>query len=144
MSNPSKQQVTRIAAYGLVLQQQHILLCRISAQLPDAGYWTLPGGGIEFGEDPAQAMMREVNEETGLAVKPRGVAGIASFHDEHEDHVFHGIRIIYYTELIGGTLRNELNGSTDLCAWWSLDEARTLQLVDLTEIGLGLVFSKGE
>jgi 8-oxo-dGTP diphosphatase len=87
-------------------------------------------------------MMREVNEETGLVVKPRGVAGIDSFHEEYEDHAFHGIRIIYYTELIGGTLRNELSGSTDLCAWWSLDEARTLPLGDLAEIGLDLAFAK--
>ncbi len=143
MSNSSKRQITRIAAYGLVLENQHILLCRISNQLPvDAGFWTLPGGGIDFGDDPAQAMMREVNEETGLIAKPCGLAGIDSFHEENEDHTFHGIRIIYYTELIGGTLRNELNGSTDLCAWWSLDEARTLPLVDLTEIGLDLSFPK--
>ena len=143
MLNSSKRQITRIAAYGLILEHQRILLCRLSDQLPiDAGYWTLPGGGIDFGEDPTQAMMREVNEETGLIVKPRGLAGIASFCKENEDHAFHGIRIIYYTELIGGTLRNELNGSTDLCAWWSLDEARTLPLVDLTEIGLELAFSK--
>jgi 8-oxo-dGTP diphosphatase len=141
MSDALKRQVTRIAAYGLVLQRQRILLCRILAQLPiDASYWTLPGGGIEFGEDPVDAMMREVNEETGLVVKPRDVAGIASFHEEDEDHAFHGIRIIYYTELIGGTLRNELNGSTDLCAWWSHDEARKLPIVDLTEIDLDLAF----
>lgn len=143
MSGESKRQVTRIAAYGLVLQQQRILLCRISADIPVyAGYWTLPGGGIEFGEDPARAMMREVNEETGLVVKPCGVAGIDSFYEEYEDHDFHGIRILYYTELISGTLRNELSGSTDLCAWWSLDEARTLPLGDLAEIGLELAFSK--
>jgi 8-oxo-dGTP diphosphatase len=140
MLNASKRQITRIAAYGLVLQHQRILLCRISEQLPiDAGYWTLPGGGIDFGEDPVAAMIREVNEETGLVVKPLGVAGIASFQEENEDRAFHGIRIIYHTELIGGTLRNETNGSTDLCAWWSYDEVRALQLVDLVEIGLDLV-----
>ncbi len=143
MLNSSKRQITRIAAYGLVLQHQRILLCRLSEQLPiDAGYWTLPGGGIDFGEDPVNAMMREVNEETGLIVKPRGLAGISSFHEENEDRAFHGIRIMYYAEFIGGTLRNELDGSTDLCAWWSLDEARALPLVDLTEIGLDLAFPK--
>ena len=138
-----KKQITRIAAYGLVLQNQHILLCRISEQEPrDVGYWTLPGGGLNFGEAPVEAMVREVSEETGLIVRSLGVASIDSILKENEDHDFQGIRIIYHTELIGGTLTNELDGSTDLCAWWSYKEAKNLPLVDLTEIGLELAFSK--
>ena len=139
----SKKQITRIAAYGLVLQRQRILLCRISSKFPrDAGRWTLPGGGLNFGEAPVEAMMREVNEETGLIVRSLGVAGVDSILKKNEDHDFQGIRIIYHTELMGGTLTNELDGSTDLCAWWSYEEAKGLPLVDLTEIGLDLAFSK--
>lgn len=139
-----KPQYTRLSAYGLILQEARILLCRISHQLPnDAGFWTLPGGGIEFGEDPVDAMMREVSEETGLEVRPRGVAGINSLHIEEAERAFHGIRIIYATELIGGALRNEIGGTTDLCAWWSLDEARRLPLVGLAEVGLALAFPPG-
>ena len=109
----------------------------------DAGYWTLPGGGLNFGEDPVEAMTREVSEETGLIVRSLGVAGIDSFLRKNEDYDFQGIRIIYHTELIGGTLTNELDGSTDLCAWWSYEEAKKLPLVDLTEIGLDFAFSNG-
>jgi len=108
------------------------------------GSWTLPGGGLDFGEDPADAMVREVMEETGLEVRPRGLAGIDSFCVEEEDRAFHGIRIMYRTELVGGVLRNELDGSTDLCAWWTLEEAEQLPLVDLTEVGLKLAFTSGK
>lgn len=39
-------QRTRVAAYGLITDGEHILLCRISQELPRiAGLWTLPGGG---------------------------------------------------------------------------------------------------
>ena len=138
-----KKQITRIAAYGLVLQNQRILLCRLSEHLPrDAGYWTLPGGGLNFGEAPVEAMVREVSEETGFIVRSLGVASIDSILKENEAHDFQGIRIVYHTELIGGKLTNELDGSTDLCAWWSYKEAKRLPLVDLTEIGLDLAFSK--
>ena len=139
----SKKQITRIAAYGLVLQDQRILLCRLSEQVAkeDVGRWTLPGGGLDFGEDPAEAMMRELREETGLDVRPLGLAGVNSVFIQNEEHDFQGIRIIYHAALIGGTLTNELDGSTDLCAWWSYEEAKNLPLVDLTEIGLELAFS---
>lgn len=135
------EQITRVASYGLILKAEKILLCRISADFHmDAGYWTLPGGGIDFGEDPVDAMVREVREETGLAVRSKGVAGIDSFCDWQEQRAFHGIRIIYFTEILGGELTYEIEGTTDYCAWWSLEETRDLPLVDLTVAGLKLAF----
>ena len=136
-----RQQITRVSAYGLIVQNERILLCRVSRHLPlDAGFWTLPGGGIDFGEDPTNAMIREVYEETGLSVRPLEIAGIDSLYLEEADRAFHGIRILYRTELIGGELRSEVDGTTDLCAWWSLEEARQLPLVDLVSVGLGIAF----
>ena len=132
---------TRIAAYGLVLKDNKILLCKISKQFPKAaGFWTLPGGGLEFGEDPADTVVREVEEETGLLIKPLSVAGIDSFTQEDNDHAFHGIRILYHTELLGGELRYEKDGSTDLCEWWTYKEALNLPLVSLVSAGLSLAF----
>jgi ADP-ribose pyrophosphatase YjhB (NUDIX family) len=137
----TRQQFTRIAAYGLVIQAERILLCRISSQLPnDAGFWTLPGGGINFGEDPVSGMIREVYEETGLSVRPLGIAGIDSLYLEDADRLFHGIRILYRTEVVGGVLRYEIDGTTDLCAWWPHQEAYQLPLVDLAIVGLKLAF----
>ena len=137
----SHRQITRISAYGLILQDGRILLCRISDHLPvDAGYWTLPGGGINFGEDPVDAMAREVREETGLSVRALDIAGIDSFYVKEAEREFHGIRIIYRTEIVGGALRYEVDGTTDLCAWWSRKEARGLPLVDLVSAGLEMAF----
>lgn len=134
-------QVTRIAAYGLILKDEQILLCRLSRTLThDAGYWTLPGGGLEFGEDPATAMRREVHEETGLIVKAGAIAGIDSFTTHEPKRAFHSLRIIYHTAVVGGVLRPEANGSTDLCAWWTLEQTHHLPLVDLVKTGLKLAF----
>ena len=55
-----KLQRTRVSAYGLVTDPDRILLCRVSKALPRwQGQWTLPGGGINFGEAPQDAMVRE-------------------------------------------------------------------------------------
>jgi 8-oxo-dGTP pyrophosphatase MutT (NUDIX family) len=63
-------QVTRIAGYGIVLGDAgRLLLCRLSADELYPGWWTLPGGGIDFGEDPCDAALRELTEETACLAR---------------------------------------------------------------------------
>jgi 8-oxo-dGTP pyrophosphatase MutT (NUDIX family) len=47
-------------------------------QRSDGGQWGLPGGSVEVGESLATAVVREVNEETGLTVVPRRLIGVYS------------------------------------------------------------------
>lgn len=136
----TKNQITRVAAYGLVTSADRILLCRISEQLPEhVGSWTLPGGGLEFGESPTDAMVREVQEETGLFVRAAEIAGIDSLVIEREDAIFHSVRILYFSEILGGDLSNEADGTTDLCDWHDIRDVRRLPIVDLVDRALDLI-----
>ncbi len=133
-------QVTRAAAYGLATDADQILLYRISDQLPQhAGLWTLPGGGMEFGEDPAFTMAREVEEETGLVVRSTGLAGIDSLVIQREDTVFHSLRIFYFAEALGGELSNEVDGTTDRCDWHRIMDVQSLPTIDLVHRALDLL-----
>ena len=136
-----KEQYVRVAAYGLVTYDNKMLLCRISKELPRwEGQWTLPGGGLDFGEHPEDAVIREIKEETGLHVRVGDIATIDSIHDDSGTRDFHGIRIIYRTIYMGGELRNEVAGTTDACQWFSLEEIQSLTLVDIATLGVKLVF----
>ncbi len=141
MPNSVKKQKTRVAAYGLIKHEDSILLCRLSHQVPKKqGYWTLPGGGVEFGEHPADAMVREVMEETGLSVTAGNVITVDSMRVDSEDHDYHGIRIIYATTFLHGELKFEKNGTTDFCQWVRQDEITSLPLVELAKTGVDLLF----
>lgn len=104
-----------------------MLLCRASPGLSVAGQWFLPGGGVEFGESPDAAVVRELAEETGLIGEVDSVAGIDS-HVRTDAGVggTHAVSIVHRVRIVGGELRDEIGGSTDRCAW--LDPAAIADL----------------
>ena len=136
MMIPSKR--TRISAYALLLREQSILLVRCSADTDPPGEWTLPGGGIEFGEDPAHAAVREVKEETGYDIALGDVLTIDSRVIRAREIDHHVIRIIYAAKILAGELAVEVNGSTDACEWIPLDRVADHPLVELARIAARL------
>jgi 8-oxo-dGTP pyrophosphatase MutT (NUDIX family) len=132
---------TRVGAYAVSQDPDgRILLCKFAAGFGLSGLWTLPGGGLEFGEDPAVGVLRELEEETGLNGKVQELLTVSSrmavVNGRRGPYDLHSVRIVYRVEIVGGTLRYELNGSTECCGWFYPGEAQALPLVDLAEIGL--------
>ncbi len=60
----------RVVVGGAVLDQGRLLAARRSAPPELAGRWELPGGKVEPGETPEQALVRELREELGVDVEP--------------------------------------------------------------------------
>jgi 8-oxo-dGTP diphosphatase len=133
---------TRIAAYAVVRDDlERVLLCRLSIDELDVG-WTLPGGGIDPGEDPADAVVREVREETGLDGRVVELLGIDSRvypPRPGRELSLHAIRVIYRMEALDGELRDELEGSTDRAEWFSRAEIESLPRVDLVDAALAML-----
>ncbi|WP_092557837.1 NUDIX domain-containing protein [Actinoplanes derwentensis] len=109
----------RAAAYGVCRSTGgQVLLTRGSADCAFPGVWSLPGGGIDQGEHPADTVVREFAEETGLDVRITGVrAVLADLARLPDDSIEHTDRIVYDVEVTGGTLRPETAGTSDLAAW---------------------------
>lgn len=72
------------AVAGIVLQEGRLLLVRRAAGQTYAGKWCIPCGHIEWGEEIRAALVREMQEETGLTVCPQRVYNVYSnFHAAH-------------------------------------------------------------
>src|SRR3954463_11621377 len=97
--------IRRVGAYGICRDAAgRVLLARNSGLSEFPGQWTLPGGGVEQGEHPDQAVVREFGEETGLRVRIDGlhtvtadVLRLPAGPLEHTD------RLVYDVTPVGGT-----------------------------------------
>lgn len=72
-----------ISAKGILVREGCVLLAA-----NDRGEWELPGGRIEAGETPEEALIREFQEETGLAVRPRRLVDAGFFEPTPGHSVF--------------------------------------------------------
>jgi len=134
--------VSRVSAYGLLVRDEKIMLCRLSSRvMRSAGRWTLPGGGLDFGESPENGMVREFSEETGLVVKAGPLVAVDSLSDEVNGTHFHSVRILYKAIYVSGELQFEQEGTTDLCQWFAEQQALALPLIGLSQLGVRHAFS---
>lgn len=143
MANPAS--VQRIGAYGIAIWRERLLLCRISSHGRPAGYWNLPGGRIEHGEDPRTTLGREFIEETGLEVVESELVDVTSTHlmaqgadDAPED--FHGLAVIYRVRVEGPDIHVvEVDGTTDTVEWVSLQRVRERDCLTIVDHALNHV-----
>ncbi|MET7855449.1 NUDIX domain-containing protein [Streptomyces avermitilis] len=131
----------RLAAYAVCVEDGRVLLAR---HVPPEGgsNWTLPGGRVEHGEDPFDAVIREVAEETGyaavvgrlLGVDSRVIpAALARAGVEHRN-----VGVFYRVRITGGRLRPEPSGEIAESVWTLFSDVAGLRRSSLVDIGLAL------
>lgn len=109
---------------AVVVDAERLLMIR-RAQPPGQGLWSLPGGRVELGETLAQAVVRELSEETGL----EGVCGplvgwVERFVDDrHLVILDFEVTVLDPEPLAAG-------GDADAAAWVPLDDVAEQPLVD--------------
>jgi len=143
-------QRTYLGAYALALDaHDRLLLCRLSAACIEAGHWTLPGGGVDWGESPERTVVRELQEETGLTASRMELARhvfsevYPNTGEELGDPVHH-VGLLYRVQEPIGVLRPEVAGTTDHCGWFSEVEVLQLPLTALARFALSIAWDKGE
>jgi ADP-ribose pyrophosphatase YjhB (NUDIX family) len=91
----------KIDSRGVVFRNDALLLVR---ELADDGRWTLPGGWADPNESPAEAVVREVWEETGYETRATRLLAVydRSKHPHVPPHPYHVYKLFFQCDLVGG------------------------------------------
>jgi 8-oxo-dGTP diphosphatase len=117
---------------AVIFRGEEVLLVR-RGQEPAKGSWSLPGGVVEVGEDLTAAILREVQEETGLTVKVLGITAVLDriYRDEADKVPYHYVLVDFACEYVAG----EVTPGSDAAdaRFVSLDTLKALPLPSFTE-----------
>lgn len=108
-------EVTIVAKIFILNDDGLILTIRRAAQDTHPGRWDLPGGGVDFGENPNSAVIREAKEEVGLIIESPIIFFVGSKNEEK-----YVVELLYYAQYDGSEIK--LSEEHDQIAWVTKDE----------------------
>lgn len=122
--------IAPICAVGAIIFKQDSVLLIQRGNAPGYGKWSIPGGAVHLGESLEDAVVREVEEETQLRVRPIQIGKVVDriYRDGNGKIQYHFIIVDYLCEVLEG----EPQPSTDAAAvsYFKMEELKNL---DLTE-----------
>ncbi|HEY1179695.1 MAG TPA: NUDIX domain-containing protein [Phytomonospora sp.] len=134
---------SRVSAYAVAVdERERILLARLSAESAvfEPGLWHLPGGGVDPGEQPVEALARELREETGLELRGARLLDARAYLSTRLGVTWHLVALFYAVDLSPGEPRvTEVDGSTASVEWRPMAGLDVGELSPPTVDGLGMV-----
>ena len=113
--------IQELNSYLVLFNKERLLIVK-----RDNDLWEFPGGGVEWGEDPQKAAIRETKEETGLdAMNVRMITVTSATYDKGNDEK-HSVYIVYRGETDSEEVK--LSGEHKEYRWLNLTEARFMKL----------------
>lgn len=124
-SASSTRRLLLVAAAALLDSSGRVLITQRPAHKQLGGLWEFPGGKVELGEAPEQALVRELKEELDLTVEPDALDPFA--FASHAYPEFHLLMPLYVATKFGGVIKLDPNSAQD-AKWVSPTELRAHEM----------------
>ncbi|WP_420826773.1 NUDIX hydrolase [Chengkuizengella sediminis] len=121
-----------VSCKGIIINEDKVLLVK-----NERNVWELPGGRMELGEVPEEAVIREINEELGLNCKVEKIVDAYNFEVIKDKHVF----IVTYHCKVQDDLNIQLSDEHIEYSWFSKKDLEVLDLAKGYKNSILQVFS---
>src|SRR5687768_2609966 len=126
----------RIAVRALIREDEKILLLRRSTGRPSIlGKYELPGGKLEYGEQPEDALVRYIKNEAGLTTKTAQLFDVMTYID-HDDRDLQYVLILYLVSL--NSTKIDLSSNYDRYVWKKMMDVQQDELTESAKLLLGI------
>lgn len=122
---PSSRRLLLVAAAALIDSSGRVLITQRPQHKQLGGLWEFPGGKVELGEAPEQALVRELKEELDLTVEPDALDPFAFASHAYPD--FHLLMPLYVVTKWAGVVKLEPN-SAQASAWLKPQDLRSVEM----------------
>jgi mutator protein MutT len=128
----------RIAVRAIVSDKQKTLLVRrASGRSTILGKYELPGGKLEYGEQPEDALQRHLQVELGVTIRVAQLFDVLTYID-HDDRDMQYVFILYLVGVDNGTTKLKLSQNYDHYLWKSMSSIQQETLTESTRLLLGI------
>lgn len=129
----------RIAVRAIIRRDQKTLLLRRSSGRPSIlGKYELPGGRLEYGEQPEDCLGRYIKDGLGLVIQTAQIFDVLTYID-HDDRDIQYVLILYLVSIDGsGASKISLNHDYDKYVWEKVADIKQPELTESTKLLLGI------
>lgn len=128
----------RIAVRAIVSDRQKTLLIRRASGRPTIlGKYELPGGNLDYGEQPEDALQRHIQTELGVAIKAAQLYDVLTYID-HDDRDIQYVFILYLVGVDNHTTKFKLSQNYDHYLWKTMSSIHQETLTESTRLLLGI------
>jgi ribonuclease HI len=128
----------RIAVRALITDKQKTLLVRRASGRPTIlGKYELPGGKLEYGEQPEDSLARYLDGELGLTMRSAQLFDVVTYID-HDDRDMQYVFILYIVNIANTTTKIHLSQNYDHYEWKGLANLQQATLTESTKLLLGI------
>lgn len=129
----------RIAVRAIIKQEAKTLLVRrASGRESILGLYELPGGRLDYGEQPEDALRRYLHEDIGLHIGEATLFDVVTYIDRDDRNIQYAV-IVYSVTLAGGHHEPRLGENYDQYVWQILSDMQQNSLTDLSQLLLGII-----
>jgi mutator protein MutT len=128
----------RIAVRAIIRKDERTLLLRRSSGRPSIlGKYELPGGKLDYGEQPEDAVGRYLKDESGLTMQTAQLFDVLTYID-HDDRDMQYVFILYLVSLGAGNRKVKLSQNYDHYIWKKMSDIQQEELTESAKLLLGI------